>query len=145
MGGDVCATHVNPSFLSVTQQRRLGNRPACNRRSLTRLSLSTFADRHHLPSRPGPQAAAGPGCAQGARSRLNPLRPQREPSRAVSPVFMLNMEHASMFSHDFPREIDLYGEGRGKRERARHGLSDRRGLRRHATRAGPFRAQANPP
>ena len=28
MGGDVCATHVNPSFLSVTKPRRLGTLPA---------------------------------------------------------------------------------------------------------------------
>ena len=75
MGGDVCATHVNPSFLSVTQQRRLGNRPACNRRRLTRLSLSTFADRHHLPSRPGPQAAAARAVPRGRGPAWTPYVP----------------------------------------------------------------------
>ena len=72
MGGDVCATHDNPSSLSMTKPRRLGNLPACNRRSLTRLSLSNFADRHHLHSRLAP--------VPGGRFRLDPLRPQCDPS-----------------------------------------------------------------
>ena len=75
MGGDVCATHVNPSFLSVTQQRRLGNRPACNRRSLTRLSLSTFADRHHLPSRLAPAPRRPPGLCPGDGFAWTPYVP----------------------------------------------------------------------
>ena len=81
MGGDVCATHVNPSSLSVTQPRRLGNLPACNRRSLTRLSLSNCADRHHLHSRlaPAPRRRP-PGLCPVGRFRRDPLRPQREPS-----------------------------------------------------------------
>ena len=100
MGGDVCATHVNPSSLSMTKHRRLGTLPACNRRSLKRLSLSNFADRHHRHARLAP--------APRRRSRLDPLRPQREPSRAESPVFMLNSERASLFAHDFPHDIALY-------------------------------------
>ena len=40
--------------------------------------------------------------------------PQREPSRSESPVVMVSIEHASIFSHDFPHEMALYGEGRKK-------------------------------
>ena len=67
MGGDVCATHVNPSSLSMTKQRRLGTLPACNRRSLKLLSLSNFAARQHLHSRlaPAPRRRP-PGLCQGA-------------------------------------------------------------------------------
>ena len=85
MGGDVGATHGNPASLSVTKPHRLGNLPACNRRSLTRLSLSNFADRQQLHSRLAPSPRRPPW----GRFRLDPLRPQREPSRAESPVFML--------------------------------------------------------
>ena len=75
MGGDVCATHVNPSSLSVTKPRRLGNLPACNRRSLTRLSLSNCADRHHLHSRLAPAPRRRPGLCPGGGPAWIPYVP----------------------------------------------------------------------
>ena len=44
--------------------------------------------------------------------------PQREPSSYESPVFMRLIERTALFSHEFPHEMALYGEGKGNRERA---------------------------